>query len=140
MLWIVLAMIGSFAVGAYVLKAEAAEKQSRPVPFSAIPPKQAYELIKKNQDNPDFIILDVRTPEEFSAGHIKNAVNINYNAETFVYELDKLDKTKTYLVYCRTGRRSADTLTIMKKLNFKDVYRILGDINRWKSEKLPVIR
>jgi len=112
----------------------------KPAPYSAIPPKDAYELIQRNKDNPNFILLDVRTPEEFGEGHIGGAINVNYNAETFVEELKRLDRAKTYLVYCRTGRRSSETLKIMKTLNFKDVYRIRGDINGWKSEKLPVVK
>ncbi|MCX5813880.1 MAG: rhodanese-like domain-containing protein [Proteobacteria bacterium] len=101
-------------------------------------PKDAHEFIRANRDNPDFVILDVRTPEEFESGHIENAVNINYHAETFAADLDGLNKSKTYVVYCRTGRRSSDTVSIMARQGFKNVYRIAGDIVRWKAEKLPL--
>ena len=103
-------------------------------------PKEAYELIRAKKHSPDFVILDVRTPEEFESGHIEGAININYHSETFVEELNKLDKTKAYLVYCRTGRRSSDTTGIMTKQGFGELYRIDGDISKWKSEKLPVVK
>jgi rhodanese-related sulfurtransferase len=111
-----------------------------PQPFDAILPKDAYELIQQNKRNPDFVLIDIRTPEEFMSGYIEGAVNINYHDNDFIEKLDKLDKNKTYLIYCRTGRRSGDTLNVMKRLNFKKVYRILGDIVRWKAEKLPLVK
>jgi len=64
--------------------------------------KDAYTLIQKNKGNPDFVILDVRTPAEFADEHIENAINLDYYSETFRDDLNKLDKTKTYLIYCRT--------------------------------------
>ncbi|OPY70535.1 MAG: putative adenylyltransferase/sulfurtransferase MoeZ [Syntrophorhabdus sp. PtaU1.Bin050] len=103
-------------------------------------PKDAYELIQKNKGNPNFVIIDIRTPEEFESGHIEDAANMNYHSDTFVDDLNKLDKDKTYLVYCRTGRRSSDAVSIMARQGFKDIYRIDGDIVKWKAEGLPVIK
>jgi rhodanese-related sulfurtransferase len=111
-----------------------------PQPFGAILPKDAYELIQQNKGNPNFVLIDIRTPEEFMSGYIEGAVNINYHDNDFIEKLDKLDKSKTYLIYCRTGRRSSDTLNVMKRLKFNEVYRILGDIVRWKAEKLPLVK
>jgi rhodanese-related sulfurtransferase len=111
-----------------------------PQPFGAILPKDAHELIQKNSGNPGFVLIDIRTPEEFMSGYIEGAVNINYHDNDFIEKLDKLDKNKTYLIYCRTGRRSSDTLNVMKRLKFNEVYRILGDIVRWKAEKLPLVK
>jgi len=100
-----------------------------------ITPQEAFALIQNNQNNPDFII-DVRTPEEFAEGYIKDAINIDFYAETFRDELDKLDKNKTYLIYCRSGRRSGNALDMMAELNFREVYNILGGFNRWQAEGL----
>jgi rhodanese-related sulfurtransferase len=111
-----------------------------PQPFGAILPKDAFELIQQNKGNPNFVLIDIRTPEEFMSGYIEGAVNINYHDNDFIEKLDKLDKNKTYLIYCRTGRRSSDTLNVMKRLKFNEVYRILGDIVRWKAEKLPLVK
>ena len=99
-----------------------------------ITPQEAFALIQNNQNNPDFVIIDVRTPQEFAEEHIENALNIDYYSETFRDELNKLDKNKTYLVYCRSGSRSRNALNIMKEPNFREAYNILGGINQWKAE------
>ncbi len=105
-----------------------------------ITPEEAYILIQENKDNPNFVILDVRTPEEFLGEYIENAVNLDYYSDTFRNDLDKLDKNKTYLIYCRSGRRSENALNIMKELDFREVYNMLGGIIKWKSEELPTTK
>jgi len=105
-----------------------------------ITPEEAYILIQENKDNPNFLILDVRTPEEFLGEYIENAVNLDYYSDTFRNDLDKLDKNKTYLIYCRSGRRSENALNIMKELDFGEVYNILGGIIKWKSEGLATTK
>ena len=105
-----------------------------------ITPEEAYISIQENKDNTNFVILDVRTPEEFSGEYIENAVNLDYYSDTFRNDLDKLDKNKTYLVYCRSGRRSENALNIMKELDFREVYNMLGGITKWKSEELPTTK
>ena len=104
-----------------------------------ITPQEAFTLIQNNQDNPDFVIIDVRTPEEFGAEHIENATNINFYSETFRDMLNNLDKNKTYLIYCAVGGRSGSALDIMAELNFKEAYNILGGINQWKAEEFPTV-
>jgi len=105
-----------------------------------ITPQEAFTLIQQNQDNPDFVIIDVRTPEEFADEHIENAINIDYRSETFRDELNTLDKNKTYLIYCRSGGRSGNALDIMAELNFREVYNMSGGINQWKAEGLPTTK
>ncbi len=95
-----------------------------------ISPEEAHELIIENKDNPDFVIIDVRT-------HLENAINLNYYSDTFQKDLHKLDKNKTYLIYCRTGGRSGNTLNIMQELDFRVAYNILGGITKWESAGLP---
>ena len=102
-----------------------------------ITPPEAFALIQDNQNNPDFVIIDVRTPEEFADGHIENAINLDYYSETFQDELDKLDKKKTYLIYCRSGKRSSNALNIAGELEFREAYNMLGGIIEWKAEGLP---
>lgn len=108
------------------------------VTVQILEPKEANMLIQKNKGNPDFVIIDVRTPEEFDSGHIEGAININYHSDNFVATFEKLDKNKLYLVYCRTGRRSADTVSLMVRLGFTNILRFAGDIVRWRSEGLPL--
>jgi len=105
-----------------------------------ITPREALNLIQDNQNNPDFVIIDVRTPQEFAEEHIENAINIDYYSETFRDELNNLDKNQTYLVYCRVGRRSRNALDIMAELNFREAYNMLDGINGWKAEGLPTVK
>ena len=106
--------------------------------FKNIGPKEALSLINNNRGNEDFIILDVRTPQEFSQGYIEGAINIDYYSKTFREELGRLDRKKTYFIYCRSGRRSGRTLKIMEELGFQEVYNLVGGIKGWKKEGLPV--
>ncbi len=105
-----------------------------------ISPQEAFTLIQDNQNNPDFVIIDVRTPQEFADGYIEDASNIDFYSETFRDELDSLDKSKTYLIYCRSGARSGKTLNMMAELDFEKVYNVLGGILAWKAEELPTVK
>ncbi len=87
------------------------------------------ELLIKYKGSSDAVIIDVRTPDEFSAGHIESAVNIDYYAADFKESLSALDKSKTYLIYCRSGNRSGRTLSIMQDMDFSKVYNLNGGYN-----------
>jgi rhodanese-related sulfurtransferase len=104
-----------------------------------ITPEEAHALIEKNRNNPDFVILDVRTPEEFAEGHIEKAVNLNYYSETFRDDLNKLDKNKTYVTHCRSGNRSGKTLDMMKGMSFKEAYNMTDGIIGWKEKGFPTV-
>ena len=81
------------------------------------------------------IILDVRTPDEFETSRIPNSKNIDfYNPQNFILEIEKLNKSKSYYVYCRTGVRSANSCQLMNELGFDKVYNLLGGIVEWKGE------
>ena len=77
--------------------------------------EDAFALLQENRDNPDFVLLDARTPEEFEGERIENAIMLDYYSENFREALDELDKSKTYLIYCRSGRRTGETLQMMKE-------------------------
>jgi len=79
------------------------------------------------------VVLDVRTRGEFSSGYIRGAKNINFLSANFRNEISKLDKNKTYLVYCASGGRSAAACKIMTDLGFKEVYNLKGGIYGWKK-------
>ena len=101
--------------------------------------EKAKKLMEQLDGDQDFVILDVRTPEEFSEGHIENAVNLDFYADAFPNELESLDKKKTYLIYCRTGGRSGNALKMMKEKGFEDVYNMEGGIIEW-SDSYPVVK
>ena len=95
-------------------------------------------MIESRVADPNFVILDTRTPEEFDTEHIKGAVNIDFYADSFRDDMDALDKEKTYLIYCRSGNRSGMSFKMMKKLGFQDVYNMEGGIVDW-SKSYPVV-
>lgn len=108
--------------------------------IKTLEPRLAFEFIKKNRRNPNFVVLDIRTPQEFQDGHIEGAVNIDYRSPSFGADLDRLDKTKIYFVYCRVGRRSGEAIEIMIRKGFASIYRTPGDIVAWTAAGLPLVK
>jgi rhodanese-related sulfurtransferase len=104
-----------------------------------ITPQEAFNLIRNNEGNLDFVILDVRTKAEFESGHIENAINIDKNSEAFRDELNNLDKNKIYLVYCASGGRSKGAVAIMQELGFMTAYNMQGGISQWQQDGLPTV-
>lgn len=81
------------------------------------------------------VILDVRTEGEYNEGSIANARNIDIHlGQVFVNEIESLDKTKNYYVYCRSGMRSAKACEIMNELGFENAYNLVGGILEWEGE------
>jgi len=120
---------------AYIFAQETNEKKTDAIIINV---KEANELIKANYQKSDFLILDVRTSEEYESSHIPNALNIDYKSAEFKKQIAKLDKNKIYLTYCRSGRRSAKSAEIMKELGIANVYMIDGGIIAWNREGLPI--
>ena len=79
------------------------------------------------------VVLDVRTPAEFMSGHLANAINIDVEGMQFNSDVSKLDKSKTYAVYCRSGRRSAIATDEMSKLGFKTLFNLEGGTGAWSA-------
>jgi rhodanese-related sulfurtransferase len=108
--------------------------------FKDITPQEASDLIQQNEGNPDFQIIDVRTPEEFNDGHIENAIMIDFYAEDFRDEIAQLDREKSYFVYCRSGNRSGQAVDIMRELGFQEVYNLSAGIREWVGQGLPTVK
>jgi len=119
---------------------EAMSGDGKQIAVDLLMPNDASEYIKKNRDNSNFVILDIRTPEEFASGHIEGAININFRSDNFTNEMNKLDRNKTYFVYCRTGNRSYEAVNIMAGLNFRSILRLSDDILGWKAAGLPLVK
>lgn len=100
---------------------------------------EAYVMIKDNMDNSKFVILDVRKPEDYSAGYIEGAVLMDMEKDTWLAELESLDRYAIYLVYCGGGEWSSSATEIMKSLNFMEVYDMRGGVTNWEAAGLPVI-
>jgi rhodanese-related sulfurtransferase len=81
------------------------------------------------------VVIDVRTPAEWQQGVIDGAdIFIDYNSANFKQQLAKLDKTKTYVVYCRSGGRSAGASQVMVDNGFKNVVNMQGGIMSWSGK------
>jgi phage shock protein E len=72
------------------------------------------------------VVIDVRTPVEFGENHLVGALNLDFTTADFAEQVDKLDKSASYRLYCRTGNRSAQAAEMMKKLGFADVQSVGG--------------
>jgi len=108
--------------------------------FPEVTVDQARELIQQRAGTAEFVILDVRTPEEFAEGHVSGAVNLNLMAPDFERRLGVLDRGKTYLVYCRTGNRSAKAIQAMGRLGFRSAYHMFEGIVGWQKKGFPLSR
>lgn len=97
------------------------------------------EEFKKQIGNKNTVVIDLRTPEEITKkGKIKNAFEINWfdkNAEAIV---SKLDKSKSYLLYCAGGGRSGEALEFMQKNNFKNVAHLQNGFSEWLQKGFEV--
>ena len=89
--------------------------------------------------NTGVVVLDVRTPGEFAAGHIQNAINIDVEASDFDTNIAKLDKSKEYAVYCHSGRRSGIATQKMVKSGFTKVSNLDGGIQSWQAAGFPLV-
>ena len=108
------------------------------------------ELISKNisaqefqrliKDRKEAIILDVRTADEVAEGTIGQAKHLDFYGENFNDELNKLDKNKPILVYCRSGRRSGIAMVQLRELGFSEVYNLEGGIIEWGAAKMEIVK
>ncbi len=90
---------------------------------------------KKLEEDNNSIVLDVRTQEEIDLGIIPDSIHIDiYKGQGFIDEIEQLDKTKTYYVYCRSGNRSGQACAIMSQLGFNTAYNLVGGFNEWDGE------
>jgi thioredoxin 1 len=97
----------------------------------------ATEFSKKITELPGAPIIDVRTPGEFSQGHLKNALNYDISTGDFENQIAALDKLKPVLVYCMSGSRSTYAVNIMQSKGFKEVYELNGGMMKWRAANLP---
>ncbi len=93
------------------------------------------EWIELTTNDDNGIILDVRTPDEISEGYIANMKSIDFfEGQLFLEEISKLDKTKNYYIYCRSGNRSGQACDIMEQLGFENTYNLEGGFMNWTGD------
>jgi rhodanese-related sulfurtransferase len=93
----------------------------------------SQDEFKKGIGKKNIQLVDVRTPDEYKNGHIKNAKNIDYKSPSFKNEISKLDKTKPVYLYCQAGGRSAKASLILSELGFVEVYDLSGGYSSWNK-------
>ena len=99
--------------------------------------KLTPEIFKDSIVGNNAQLVDVRTPKEFHLNHIDNAININFYSEKFTDSISLLNDKKSIFIYCRSGKRSTNSVSMFKKAGFKYVYELEGGILNWKSKSLP---
>lgn len=98
-------------------------------------PEEAQALI----DAGGVTLLDVRTPDEFAAGHLAGAENIDFYAADFADRIDALDHGDRYVVYCHTGNRSGQATALMAGKGFTSLTDVDGGIEAWETAGLPTV-
>jgi rhodanese-related sulfurtransferase len=104
-------------------------------PYHTLKPA-AFDRLRLNSTNA--VVLDVRTPEEYAKGHIHGAKLLDFKSPDFTEQLGKLDKSKTYLVHCAVGGRSAKAAEQMVQLGFPKIMNLEGGIKAWEAAGKPV--
>jgi rhodanese-related sulfurtransferase len=93
------------------------------------------EWIELLQEDSNAVILDVRTAEEQAFGIIENAICLDiFKTDEFLSELEKMDKTKNYYVYCKSGGRSANACVVLEQMGAQTTYNLLGGVSLWEGD------
>ncbi len=106
------------------------------VTIRTVPPAEVSALIDGAGQDPAFAVIDVRRPDEFAAGHVPGAINID--SRQFGERLTDLDRNGTHVIYCQRGGRSSGIREMMREAGFREVYEIEGGMSAWTVAGLPV--
>jgi rhodanese-related sulfurtransferase len=106
-----------------------------PAAAGDVSPQEAARLL----ETPGVVALDVRTPAEFKAGHIRGAVNVDYQGADFAKKVALLDKTTRYVLHCRSGRRSTGALPILEAAGIDKIEHMTAGIIGWRAAGLPLV-
>ncbi|WP_457590332.1 rhodanese-like domain-containing protein [Geoglobus sp.] len=99
---------------------------------------EAWRLVEEHRGDENFVVLDVRSHDDFVKGHIEGAINVDVFDKEFPEKVKELGINKTYLVYCKTGFRSRIAAKMMVELGIKDVYNMVGGIDEWIKRGYPL--
>jgi rhodanese-related sulfurtransferase len=95
--------------------------------------------MSNDRKSDDLVLIDVSTPGEYKGLHLKGAINVNLFSRFFKNRLDVMDKSKTYVIYCKLGGRSKIAKKLMEQSGFQTVYNIVGGTLLWEEEGLPLV-
>lgn len=111
---------------------------AEPPPVAAPKNVSIEETEKLLKADPKIVVLDVRTPEEFKAGHIAGAKNLDFHGDDFEKQIAALDKSKTYVVHCGSGGRSGQACKVIEKEKLPSVYHMNQGFKAWEKAGKPV--
>jgi rhodanese-related sulfurtransferase len=140
MKWILILTILAVVACAFLFRPSAPRAEGAATAYPSLSPEETLDLLGKRSGDPDFVLLDVRTQKEFDEERIAGAVMVDYNSPSFRDNIAKLDRGKTYLVYCRTGNRTNGAVKAMRELGFPNVIVFPGGITKWKEAGFPTTR
>lgn len=134
----VLPLLGLLALASPAACAE--DSPAKSITITDVDAAGAAKLLAARKQRENLVILDIRTPGEFNGGRIDCSTNIDFYADDFREQVAKLDRDKTYLVYCASGRRSRESLGLLRKLGFKAVFHLQDGIQGWLEAGMPVAK
>lgn len=103
---------------------------------ATLSPKDFHKKLKHSRNG---ILIDVRTPEEFTEAHINNAINLDYLADSFGLMVNELDRNAVYFLYCRSGNRTKGASETMTALGFQHIYILDGGILSWEEANKKLV-
>jgi rhodanese-related sulfurtransferase len=102
--------------------------------------EEAASYLNNHKNDPDIVIIDLRSGNDFVKSHIEGALNMDYSQTDFPGRIEKLDKEKRYIIYDITDRNSLKTLELMREVRINKVHMIIGGFNEWIRLGLPVTK
>lgn len=127
---IIFILIAALSIG---IKANAQNTSKEPV-VSNISAERFKTIIENDKKA---VVLDLRTTDEIYKGYIKGSIQLDFLAKDAEAMIDKLDKNKTYYIYCAGGGRSAEAAEMMEKKGFKKIYNLEKGFSEWKQKGFP---
>jgi phage shock protein E len=124
-------------VGLCLLFAVSQSRSALATEPTVLPKRVNIEEFDRLRSRTNHVVLDVRTPREFAAGHVPEAVNLDWNSGAFSDQAGKLDKSRIYLVHCATGNRSARAVAQMRGSGFTNVIEFPGGWREWATSGKP---
>lgn len=120
-----------------MLGAAACGGSSEETGIRVVSPDDFHEIYQNQPE--DMVVLDIRTPEEYAAGHLEGSVLIDFYEPDFADRLFELDPDVPYLIYCRSGNRSGQTRAMMQEMEFTNVVDVRGGINAYVAAGHPLV-
>jgi phage shock protein E len=129
-----------YSIFLFVLLVACSTKENTNTSQDAVNESLAPQAFKaKIEETPDGVVLDVRTPEEVAQGVIAGAKVIDFKGSDFEQQIESLDKSKPYFVYCASGGRSGKAATMMNEKGFEKVFSLEGGTTAWKEQGLELV-